>query len=96
MKNRIAKFLRDLAEKLSPTPPVVPVQDGPYYFHTPVNVLKLQKLKADQRLANPLDQREREAAERKIREEIVRLAAEGVQIEMYNQHIRAYFYFYGS
>lgn len=92
MKNRIAKFLRDLAEKLSPS--VGPVTDGPYYYHTPVNVLKLQKLKADVRLTNPLDQREREEAERKLREDIVRQAAEGVQIEMYNQHVRAYFYFY--
>lgn len=94
MKNRIAKFLRDLAEKLSPSAPVVQVTDGPYYYHTPVNVLKLQKLKADVRLTNPLDQREREEAERKLREDIVRQAAEGVQIEMYNQHVRAYFYFY--
>lgn len=84
MKNRISKFLRDLAEKLSPS--VGPVTDGPYYYHTPVNVLKLQKLKADVRLTSPLDQRERE--------DIVRQAAEGVQIEMYNQHVRANFYYY--
>lgn len=94
MKNRVAKFLRDLAEKLSPSAPVVQVKDGPYYYHTPVNVLKLQKLKADVRLTNPLDQREREEAERKLREDIVRQASEAVQIEMYNQHVRAYFYFY--
>ena len=92
MKNRIAKFLRDLAEKLSPS--VGPVTDGPHYYHTPVNVRKLQKLKADVRLTSPLDQREREEAERKLREDIVRQAVEGVQIEMYNQHVRAYFYFY--
>ena len=94
MKNRIANFLRDLAEKLSPSAPVVPVTNGPHYYHTPVNVLKLQKLKAEVELANPLDQREREHAERKIREDIVRLASEGVQIEMYNRHIRANFYYY--
>lgn len=94
MKNRVAKFLRDLAEKLSPSAPVVQVNNGPHYYHTPVNVLSLKKLKAQVEIANPLDQREREEAERKLREDIVRQAAEGVQIEMYNRHVRAYFYFY--
>lgn len=94
MKNRLANFLRDLAEKLSPSAPVVQVKDGPHYYHTPVNVLSLKKLKAQVKLANPLDQREREEAERKLREDIVHQAAEGVQIEMYNRHIRANFYYY--
>lgn len=92
MKSKIAKILRNLAEKLSPSP--VRNLYEPYYYHTPVNVLKLQKLKAEVSLTYPLDQRERDAAERQLREEIVRKALEGVQIEIYNRHIRANFYFY--